>query len=445
MPSGRAPRSTALSESTGLADVVVFTGGEPGTDVLERIAADRRITAFDRTDTVVIVPSPMELGESGFALVGTDDASVGGLGSPMLLSGRYPSAGAATEIMVNERAAQKYGFEVGMRVPLSGLVSFGSSDARPLGEATIVGIVRTPFDLVDDPSTESFAIAGPGFLEGDWGELARPGTILWLHLHDRGDVGAVVSDLSTIVDGDVRGAADLLSTAERAASLQRRGLLLAGGVVAAAGILVIAQAVARHLAVRSEDSDVLASIGLTRGERWKAATLSVAPALAAGAVIGVALAVGLSPLLPLGLPRRADPGVGVHADWIVIAPGLAAAVVLIGRGDGTGDLAMAAHREASGRRAAGTGCTARFGARIAPGPADRLAPRPRERPRPTPNARSADPRRPRGDDGCGGWIVDRVGRPRRARRQRRALRPAVGRVRHEYPRGRARRRRKTSQ
>ena len=121
----------------------------------------------------------------------------------------------------------------------------------------------------------------------------------------------------------------MLSTAERAASLQRRGLLLAGGVVAAAGMLVIAQAVARHLAVRSEDSDVLASIGLTRGERWKAATLSVAPALAAGAVIGAALAVGLSPLLPLGLPCRADPGVGVHADSIVIAPGLAAAVVLI--------------------------------------------------------------------------------------------------------------------
>jgi hypothetical protein len=316
--------------STGLADVVVFTGGEPGSDVLERIAADRRIAAFHRTDTVVIAPSPMELGESGFALVGTDGSPVGGLGSPMLLSGRYPSAGATTEIMVNERAAQKYGFEVGMRAPLSGLVSFESWDTRPLGEATIVGIVRTPFDLVDDPSTESFAIAGPGLLEGDWGELARPGTILWLHLHDRGDVGAVVSDLSTIVDGDVRGAADLLSTAERAAGLQRRGLLLAGGVVAAAGMLVVAQAVARHLAVRSEDSDVLASIGLTRGERWMAATLSISPALAAGAMTGAALAVGLSPLLPLGLPRRADPGVGLHADWVVIALGLAAAVVFVG-------------------------------------------------------------------------------------------------------------------
>ena len=316
-------------ESTGLADVVAFTGGEPGPDVLERIAADPRVTALERTDTVVIVPSPMELGESGFALVGTDDSPVGGLRSPMLLAGRYPSAGAATEIMVNERAAQKYGFEVGMRAPLSGLVSFDSWEARPLGEATIVGIVRTPFDLVDDPSTESFAIAGPRLIEGDWGGLARPGTILWLHLDDRADIGAVVSDLSTIVDGDVRGTADMLSTAERAASLQRRGLLLAGGVVAAAGLLVVAQAVARHLAVRSEDSDVLASIGLTRGERWKAATLSVAPALTAGAVIGTALAIGLSPLLPLGLPRRADPGVGFHADWIVIALGLAAAVVLI--------------------------------------------------------------------------------------------------------------------
>src|SRR4029453_17735229 len=102
----------------------------------------------------VIGPSPMEIGESGFALVGTDGAPVGGLVSPMLLSGRYPHADAATEIMVNERAAQKYGFVVGMRAPLSGLVSFGSWDSRALGEATIVGVGRTPFDFSAPPSPE---------------------------------------------------------------------------------------------------------------------------------------------------------------------------------------------------------------------------------------------------------------------------------------------------
>ena len=72
----------------------------------------------------------------------------------MLLAGRYPSADAVDEIVVNERAADAYGFEVGMQAPLSGLVSFGSWEARQLGDATIVGIVRTPFDLVHDLSTE---------------------------------------------------------------------------------------------------------------------------------------------------------------------------------------------------------------------------------------------------------------------------------------------------
>ena len=126
----------------------------------------------------MIVPSPIEAGESAFALVGTDDAPAGGFAAPMLLAGRYPSADAATEIVVNERAARRTGSRSGCGHPLSGLVSFDSWEARPLGEATIVGIVRTPFDLVNDPSTESLVIAGPGFLDGDWKEFARPGTIL---------------------------------------------------------------------------------------------------------------------------------------------------------------------------------------------------------------------------------------------------------------------------
>ncbi len=247
----------------------------------------------------------------------------------MLLSGRYPRPDAATEIVVNERAAQANEFEVGMAVPLSGLVSFGTEETRPLDVATIVGIVRIDSDLVDSPSDDSYLIAGPGFLDGAWRELARPGTILWLRLAEGADVGTVVSDLSTIVDGDVRGGAETLNTARDAADLQRRGLLLAGGVVAAAGLLVVAQAVARHLAARSGDSEVLGAIGLTRGERWIAGMSSVAPALAAGVVAGAVLAVALSPLLPLGLPRRADPDLGFHADWLVLAAGLTVTATLI--------------------------------------------------------------------------------------------------------------------
>ena len=179
LPCPRCRRSAGSSvdryaESTALADVVAFIDGEPERPLLDRLAADPRITAIDRSNPVVIVAEPIEAGESGFALVGTADAPAGGFAAPMLLAGRYPSADAATEIVVNERAAQTYGFEVGMRAPLSGLVSFESWEARQLGEATIVGIVRTPFDLVDDPSTESLVIAGPGFLDGGWGNSPAP-------------------------------------------------------------------------------------------------------------------------------------------------------------------------------------------------------------------------------------------------------------------------------
>ena len=167
--------------------------------------------------------------------------------------------------------------------------------------------------------------------------------------------------------------------------------------------LVVAQAVARHLAVRSGDSDVLSSIGLTRGERWIAATLSVAPALAAGIVIGATLAVGLSPLFPLGLPRRADPDVGLHADSGRSSPSVSLlSSVFVGAATASAVWRWLHTRARPGRRAAGHGRTAGFCARIAPGRADRLTSRPRGRPRPAPHARRTDPRRARGDDGCGG-------------------------------------------
>ncbi len=45
------------------------------------------------------------------------------------------------------------------------------------------------------------------------------------------------------------------------------------------------------------------------------------------AVVGAILA---SPLLPLGLARRADPDVGTHADWMVLAIGIAFVLVTLG-------------------------------------------------------------------------------------------------------------------
>ena len=108
-----------------------------------------------------------------------------------------------------------------------------------------------------------------------------------------------------------------------------------GRVVAAVGLLVISQGIARHLAGRSADKEVLEAIGLTRGERSVAAGSCLAPGLLAGMVGGLVLAIGLSPLLPLGMPRRADPAVGFHADLLVLVIGFGAALLMTGAATAT--------------------------------------------------------------------------------------------------------------
>ena len=72
-----------------------------------------------------------------------------------------------------------------------------------------------------------------------------------------------------------------------------------------------------------------------------AATLCLAPGLLVGMVGGLALAIALSPLLPLGMPRRADPAVGFHAEPLVLRHRLRRGLADDGGGDGDGDLEVA--------------------------------------------------------------------------------------------------------
>ncbi len=362
-------------------------------------------------------PAPIEISELGFALIGGDGASPGGLGRPLLLAGRYPTAGSTDEVMLNERGADISGIEVGARVPVNAIESVESLEPVELGEAEVVGIVRLPFDLVDDPSTEALMVTGPDFAAGALPAGSTLGTIVWLHLHDSSQADDVVSDLSPLIaDGDVEATRTLLDSGRDAVSLQRNGLLIAGAIVALAGLLAIAQAVARHLAPRREDAHVLAAIGLTTAGRRHAGLLAVGPGLTIGALIGLGLAVLASPLLPLGLARRADVVHGLRVDWPVLAAGLAAALVAVWvcavvvvrrwvRPAGSGH-----HRSPI------TDCPRVRHARPAPGPDGRLQPRPRQWPRPRPAPGRADARRARRDDrrrrrGAGDPLQPR--RPRR--------------------------------
>src|SRR5215218_391438 len=127
-----------FADATLLADVVAFLEEDPAALVAE-LRADRRVERVDVSTSSMLVPEPMEPSELAFAVIGADDESPGGLGRPILLAGRYPDPASSEEIMVNERAAKKYGLEVGTRATALAMPSLESFETQPVGEVVVVG------------------------------------------------------------------------------------------------------------------------------------------------------------------------------------------------------------------------------------------------------------------------------------------------------------------
>jgi hypothetical protein len=232
-------------------------------------------------------------------------------------------------MLVNERAAELFDLLVGERHQLLALSCFDCEQERLDAEVTITGIARLDGDLIDDPSTEGLFLVPPTFLDGAWTKYARPGTIISIHVADGADPAAVSQRLSPLIEGgDIGDTAASLKVAQRAGDLQRNALLVAATTIGMIGLMVAAQAMGRHVSVRREDEQVLLGLGLDRSQRMTAVAAALAPALLTGAVASVPVAVALSPLLPLGLSRRADPDVGLHLDLLVVGVGALATLTI---------------------------------------------------------------------------------------------------------------------
>ena len=100
-------------------------------------------------------------------------------------------------------------------------------------------------------------------------------------------------------------------------------------MIAVAGLVAVAIVVSREISGLADDLDRMRELGCTRAQRIRMGTASALVAALGGAVVAVAGAAALSPLFPLGVARRADPDVGAHVDWVVVAAGFAATVVAV--------------------------------------------------------------------------------------------------------------------
>jgi hypothetical protein len=278
----------------------------------------------------------------------------GGLafGRPIVVAGRLADERRTDEAVVDEELAKRRHLHVGSsyRVGIFTLQQFGSagegqsvSPQGPVVDLRVVGIVRTPRDLVPAATDQDniFVNGGqlyltPAYWARYGANIARYGIILAVTLrHGQGDLPSLGADLRRLY-GDRAGVepVDGLTTAETITAGIRRAIrlesiALAGFafLAALAALLLVGQTLGRQIVLEAVESPTLLALGMTRGQLIGVALVRAAPVALAGAALAVAGAVVLSPATPLGMARRAELTPGVAIDVPVLAVGAAAVVV----------------------------------------------------------------------------------------------------------------------
>ena len=118
------------------------------------------------------------------------------------------------------------------------------------------------------------------------------------------------------------------SEAQQAVAPEVIALWVFGLIAALAALLVILQAVSRQLQALHDEREVMRAIGADKQMVASDGLIGIVGAVLIGSLVAVAVAVGLSPLAPIGPVRAVYPTPGVAFDWTVLGLGLMALVVV---------------------------------------------------------------------------------------------------------------------
>ncbi len=267
-----------------------------------------------------------------------------------LVAGRAPNPSATDEITIGESLAAH------LHVSLGGHIDAASYSAAQVQEAIatgaagpppsplgphvrfrVVGIVRRPFDLGDlgaRGADEGIVVLTPAFNRAYFDRIGNLGVIVLVRTSHGAADGPSVSAAARRIfrsSGGVSTQAVSSLGAKDAIDVLTLTLWIFAGVAALAGIVTIGIVLTREISFVSVDQATLHALGLTRAQRVLVNGPRALLIATGGTVLAVLGAVGASPLLPIGVARRADPDVGLHVDWVVLAVGsLAVLGVVVG-------------------------------------------------------------------------------------------------------------------
>jgi hypothetical protein len=263
---------------------------------------------------------------------------------PVTISqGRMADPKRADEFVLDAASARSYGYHLGEKIPIGWLSNAQSNSsnltipANQRASVKLVGIVRgqatSLFQDQDAAATQSVMEFTPALTHK---LLTCCSTDMLSALSVQGgdrNLAAVESEVRNVLP---RGlpfiyvqAKDVVATANNTLRPEAIALDVFGGITGVAAFLIGAQVISRRIRLRASDLDVIRALGAAPSMTFWDSLLGTLGAAAIGSVVAGLVALGLSPLAPLG-PVRPFLNVAVHADWEVIGLGIAGLMLSLG-------------------------------------------------------------------------------------------------------------------
>jgi hypothetical protein len=268
-----------------------------------------------------------------------------------LVAGRLANPANPHEAIMNAQAARELDVHLGSVVGLGlnsdaqqGLIDSptGPSSLPPVKVVSVklVGIVVFSQDVVEDQydALGSAEVLATPALTREIAPCCAYYAYSALQLAGGSSHGGVViSEIthSGIVPRGVISAVGFMTDAPAIAGADRaikpEGIALGvfGGLAGLALLIIAIQLIGRQLRLRADELDTLRALGADPAMVTTDGTIGTLASLVVGSLLAVIVAVGLSPLFPLGPVGRVTP-VSVAVDWTVLGWGFLSLVVVLG-------------------------------------------------------------------------------------------------------------------
>jgi len=260
----------------------------------------------------------------------------------IITRGRMADPTQADEVVVTDDVARAMNVDIGATFPVV-FFTDAQSSGPPQGDApylrinaTLVGIGQLPSTIVRDDAdlpetTMLFTPALTKSLATCCSYLTASGMQL---AHGSRDVATVESEIAAVLPAGVPHFFRVTSTAEvkaeRAIEPESLALGVFGLIALIATLLIACQVIDRVTRETAADVEVLRALGAGRTTTATDSVPGLFGAIIFGAVLAAVVAIGLSPVAPIGPVRRIRPHAGIERDWSVLGLGAGLLIVVLG-------------------------------------------------------------------------------------------------------------------